>query len=650
MLKGLINSAVSAVTQLGNHGAPQSFKFQILEKIDEFSHFSIFDAKVKSGIMTIPGMPAFLSPEDAPIVSVFIFKKSSNLSQNCYKKMLTLRHPNILRVLDSVETDSSYFIATEHITPLTSSSRSNGQVSPFGLYEIFEAISFIQNECKLVHGLIDPASVYVTDTGCFRLAGFEFTRPAPADRNLLSDRTNSGIGGLFSKFVSSDINDLDWFGYLTLIWYLINGTRPLTVAEAVPLTVLAGAVANSVPFTDTSGLREFILDVPKKMKTNRIRFFNENELIEILKNLNSIHLNDDKTNLKFLENLQISKISNKSNLLIILDSILHNIISIPTLVPHAIPIIISISSEIPLDQFKKKIQPKLIELFTVPDRGVRYKLLVGVPVIAKLIDSKTLESSILNDALSGFTDSHPKIREETLNFFKKISNLVSDNFLNSKLNPNFSNLLRDSDPSIRLSTIQSVLDLSPRLSMDLIFSALISGLRDSHRDCRLVCLNYLKIMEVKSDGMGREVVLKILPLINNLLLSNEFEISQISFDLLKSILPKIQEKLKHSSPSQDLTTPSPVARSTASSGTASFSNQQAPVKPTPPSVAFIDPFASAQQCSQPTLTHSTAAPERGMSFPSQPPVFQDLTRTVPPSQPRNLLDGDFDSFWNDLKK
>ena len=61
--------------------------------------------------------------EDGSNCSIFSFDVTANkarlpLARNALKKLRTLRHPGVIKVLDTVETDSYIYIATERIVPL----------------------------------------------------------------------------------------------------------------------------------------------------------------------------------------------------------------------------------------------------------------------------------------------------------------------------------------------------------------------------------------------------------------------------------------------------------------------------------------------------------------------------------------------------
>lgn len=198
----MLNKILSSISTVTNQGAPANFKYMINEKI-EFpnSLFELYNGKPKSGM----GIPIQDSSKDD--VTILIYRKSSNSNPNssfaltCMKKLISLRHPCILKVLDCGESDAGVFIATEHVVPLSLMPRNHRSVPLHGLFQIAKAIEFIHEEAKIFHGSIDPVNVFVTDAGSFRLGGFELARPK-MDSNFYYDKRNVGSGMsylLFSK-------------------------------------------------------------------------------------------------------------------------------------------------------------------------------------------------------------------------------------------------------------------------------------------------------------------------------------------------------------------------------------------------------------------------------------------------------------------
>ncbi|KAH7616919.1 putative inactive serine/threonine-protein kinase scy1 [Nannochloris sp. 'desiccata'] len=105
-------------------------------------------------------------------------------ARNGVKRLRTLRHPNILAFKDAVETEERgehvVYLVTEAASPLVPTLRSLGLSGPqrdqylaMGLHQVMSALSFVNNDCKLIHGNVCSASVVVTEGLDWRLHGFD---------------------------------------------------------------------------------------------------------------------------------------------------------------------------------------------------------------------------------------------------------------------------------------------------------------------------------------------------------------------------------------------------------------------------------------------------------------------------------------------
>ncbi|PFH36198.1 SCY kinase (incomplete catalytic triad) [Besnoitia besnoiti] len=192
----------------------------------------------------------------------------------------TLLHPDVLKTLETHESDSALYVVTEKCWPLpyllheqqqqqqraegrsstpgallhsqASSSEARADGFPegkkgeedakknaetereaaaaaaladvvWGVYQITSAVAFLHESCGLLHGLINPLSVFVTANGSWRLACMEFVRQASAAPSaLLADarRSAAALQGWQppeSVPAGSPPQWLDWWGLASLV-------------------------------------------------------------------------------------------------------------------------------------------------------------------------------------------------------------------------------------------------------------------------------------------------------------------------------------------------------------------------------------------------------------------------------------------------
>jgi SCY1-like protein 1 len=99
------------------------------------------------------------------------------LARKGLQRLKTLRHPNILKFYNAVESESTISFATEESFPLYEYVQRYGPLTTdtlcWGIYCLARALEFLHNDCKLAHGKISPASVFITPGGDWKLGAME---------------------------------------------------------------------------------------------------------------------------------------------------------------------------------------------------------------------------------------------------------------------------------------------------------------------------------------------------------------------------------------------------------------------------------------------------------------------------------------------
>jgi SCY1-like protein 1 len=145
-------------------------------------------------------------------VSVFEYDFSDSskknikpFAQNALRKLRTTRHPDVLKFMDAVESESSIFIMTERVRPLlnvlpqysTKKAQEKEDWLLWGLHRIsvssrhfYEALvpdydsnsqvalAFLNDQCFSTHGKISTSAIFLLPSGEWKLGGFElFSNP-----------------------------------------------------------------------------------------------------------------------------------------------------------------------------------------------------------------------------------------------------------------------------------------------------------------------------------------------------------------------------------------------------------------------------------------------------------------------------------------
>lgn len=94
----------------------------------------------------------------------------------------------MIKVLDTVETDTYIYIATERVTPLRwhiKRKSMSEETMKWGLFSVATTVKFINDEASSIHGAIRAGSVYTSESGEWKLGGFEVLSSLKDDEAII---------------------------------------------------------------------------------------------------------------------------------------------------------------------------------------------------------------------------------------------------------------------------------------------------------------------------------------------------------------------------------------------------------------------------------------------------------------------------------
>ena len=98
------------------------------------------------------------------------------MARNAVRKLRTLRHPGIIKVLEVIETESNVYVITEKVTPLGWHVRRKSlseETIKWGLYTVSSTLKFVNDDASSVHGSVRVSSIYTSESGEWKLGGFD---------------------------------------------------------------------------------------------------------------------------------------------------------------------------------------------------------------------------------------------------------------------------------------------------------------------------------------------------------------------------------------------------------------------------------------------------------------------------------------------
>src|SRR5436305_7006057 len=174
-----LKSAVATAIAQGS-----SFPYSLGDKLDNGeSIWNLHNATKRVGSCLVGGWPMAYDSwqEDGSSCSIFAFDVALNkprlpLARNAARKLRTLRHPGIIKVIEVIETESNIHIVTEKVTPLSWHIKRKSlseETIKWGLFTVASTLKFINDDASSVHGCVRVSAVYTSESGEWKLGGFD---------------------------------------------------------------------------------------------------------------------------------------------------------------------------------------------------------------------------------------------------------------------------------------------------------------------------------------------------------------------------------------------------------------------------------------------------------------------------------------------
>ncbi|KAL7415296.1 armadillo-type protein [Mrakia frigida] len=497
--------------------------------------------------------------DDSTPISVFSFDASTPfagrpdrrtflpIAKNALKKIRSTRHPDILKFIDAHETESTIYIATERVKPLCSilsdatSVKLEEEYIMWGLQKITTALSFLNTQAVSVHGLVRPSSIFVTESGEWRLGGLDLlssTRPTELETGVLWS-----MGGLVAgkEGVSPEVNKEGWSILKTLdpsshdaytlgllIHKLFNPTHPAPPTSQPPHPPPQPSSRGAIPPSIFPQFKRMLNPNPKTRLTasgflgeggepdSRRGYFAGNRFVWVGEGLEGWALRGEGERAELLKNIQSTTPPFPPAFLThkVLPSLLHSL-TLPSQTSSAsalLPLVLRLGNLVPPQDYVKLVLDPVVKLYQSPDRGTRMALLEGLGEYEGKMDNKCVQERVWPHLITGFADTVPVIREATVKAIPLIAPKLSDRLLNNDLLRLLAKMQTDPEPSIRTNTCillgRLAKNLGPNTKRKVLVPAFARSLKDSFVHARVAGLMaFMATVEVyeKEDLAGRVI-------------------------------------------------------------------------------------------------------------------------------------------------
>ncbi|KAM0950562.1 putative protein kinase SCY1-SCYL1 family [Dioscorea sansibarensis] len=494
------------------------------------------------------------SKDDGSPVSIFSLSGSNaqdghlSAGRNCVKRLRTVRHPNILSYLHSTETEAfdgsstkiTIYIVTEPVMPLSVKIKElklegtqRDEYYAWGLHQISKAVSFLNNDCKLVHSNVCLASVVVTQTLDWKLHAFDVL--SEFDQN--NEASNSPMLQfewlVGSQYKPMELAKSDWaairksppwaidsWGLGCLIYELFTGMK-LTKTEELRNTA-------HIPKSLLPDYQRLLSSMPsRRLNSSKLidnsEYF-QNKLVETIQFMEVLNLKDSVEKDAFFRKLpNLAEQLPRQIVLKKLLPLLASALEFGSATALALTALLKLGSWLSTDEFNVKVLPTIVKLFASNDRAIRVGLLQHIDQFGESLTAQIVDEQVFPHVANGFSDTSAFLRELTLKSMLVLAPKLSQRTISGSLLKYLSKLQVDEEPAIRTNTtillgnIASYLNEGTRKRV-LINAFTVRALRDNFSPARAAGImaltatsSYYDMTEIATRILPNIVVLSIDP-------------------------------------------------------------------------------------------------------------------------------------------
>ncbi|RFU25317.1 hypothetical protein B7463_g11010, partial [Scytalidium lignicola] len=530
--------------------------------------------------------------EDGSNCSIFSFDVVANksrlpLARNAVKKLRTLRHPGVLKVLDTVETESYIYVATERVVPLRWQIKRKSmseETLKWGLCAVAQTIKFINDDASSVHGMLRVGSLYTVESGEWKVGGFEALSSMKEDEAVIY--TYGSLVPDSGRYAPPEVAKSGWdaikrgpisapdaYNLGTLIFEVFNGdfigSDQVGQTKNIPLALQTSykRLVNTNPKARLS-VGNFL-----EQGLRSGGFFNT-PLIKLTENVDNLGMKSEEEREEFLNDLDqlANDFPEDYFKLKILPELLKSV-EFGGGGPKVFAVVMKISAKLAEEDFDSKVTPVVIRLFNSPDRALRVSLLDNLPLMIDRLSQKVVNDKIFPQMVTGFTDVAPIIREQTVKAVLTVVGKLSDRTINGELLRYLAKTANDEQPGIRTNTTICLGKISKNLGVSTRSKVLIAAFSRSLRDPFVHARNAaLMALSVTSDAFSEDdCASRILPAICPCLIDKE---KLIRDQANKTIDIYLQRVRKFGSTMPDTALPPPSATDPTTSSTTKMSSAQ----------------------------------------------------------------------------
>ncbi|KAK8674780.1 hypothetical protein V6N13_032883 [Hibiscus sabdariffa] len=515
------------------------------------------------------------SRDDGSPVSIFSLSGNSQqdarlaAGRNGVKRLRTVRHPNILSFLYSTEVETfdgsgtkvTIYIVTEPAMPLSEEIKElslegtqRDEYYAWGLHQIAKAVSFLNNDCKLVHGNVCLESVVVTQTLDWKLHALDVLSEYDGANGTAAGPMLQYEWLIGSQYKPVELAKCDWvairkappwaidsWGLGCLIYEIFSGMK-LGKTEELRNT-------SSIPKSLLPDYQRLLSSTPsRRLNTSKLidnsEFF-QNKLVDTIHFMEILSLKDSVERDTFFRKLPtLAEQLPRQIVLKKIFPLLTSSLEYGSAAAHALNALLKIGSWLSAEEFDLKVLPTIVKLFSSNDRAIRVALLQHIDQYGESLSAQVVDEQVYPHVATGFSDTSAFLRELTLKSMLLLAPKLSQRNLSGSLLKYLSKLQVDEEPAIRTNTtillgnIASYLNEGTRKRV-LINAFTVRALRDTFSPARGA--GVMALCATSSYYDTNEIATRILPNIVVLTIDPDSDVRSKVFQAVDQFLQILKQ-------------------------------------------------------------------------------------------------------------
>ncbi|KAI0829897.1 ARM repeat-containing protein [Trametes gibbosa] len=568
-LRNLGSAAVSSLVQKSGLTLP----FSLGNKVTSFENrtiWSLYDGTKR---------------EDSSPVSIFEFEANTPakknllpLAKNAVRKLRTVRHPDVLKFMEVVETDTTIHIMTERVRPLGPAIREWQNKSTeereawlvWGLHRVSVALAFLNESASSTHGNVRVDSIFISSSGEWKLGGFDVLSNPKDDAAVLYN-----MGGMLpdaSTFSSPEVKKggysalkelppaaADAYGLGLLIHYSFNAEKGAPATAQPPHSPPTAASRGLIPTMIFPAYKKLMNPSPKARLSpahflelgmaqtagDGAGFFASNRLVKVCEGLDGFNVASEGEKASLLKTLKESATSFPTEFACyrVLPALASALEFGGASAATILPLVLQFGKNVAPEEYSTVILTHLVKLYTSPDRGTRMALLDHLPEYADKLDKKTVVDKIWPNLQTGFTDTVALIREATVKSIILLSDKFNERIMNNDLLRHLARMQADPEASIRTNTCILIGRLGPVLGYNtkrkVLVPAFARALKDPFVHARVAGL--MAFMATIDCFDIEDIATKVIPSMAFSMVDKEKLVRDQAFKAMELFMKKLEE-------------------------------------------------------------------------------------------------------------